>query len=88
MGRGAQFANQALRIRLARFGCTNRPFYHITVAKAYRSRSAKPIATIGTYDPLANDHGEKLVAINFEQLHRWIKRGALPTRPLCEIIGE
>lgn len=87
MVRSVSFANQALRIRLALHGCTNRPFYHIIVSKAYRARDTKPLAQVGTYDPLPNDHNEKLVAINFEKLHFWINRGALPTRPVAMLLG-
>jgi len=87
-GKAARFANQALRIRLARFGCTNRPFYHVVVAKAYRPRDIKPIEQIGTIDPIPNNQNEILVAINFEKLHQWLNRGALPTPPVAKVLGK
>ncbi|KAB1277686.1 DnaJ-like protein subfamily C member 9 [Camelus dromedarius] len=46
-----------LTIRLALGGCTNRPFYRIQ---------------LGSYDPLPNSHGEKLVALNLDRIQHWI----------------
>ena len=86
-GRTARFANQAVRIRLARYGCTNRPFYHIVAAKAYRARDNKPLERIGSYDPMVNDHNEKVIAINFERLHYWLRRGAKPAKPVEILLG-
>lgn len=86
-GKSARFANQALKIRIAKAGCTNRPFYEIVVAKAYRARDTKPLDRIGSYDPLPNDYNEKLVNINFEKLHHWIRQGATPTRPIEILLG-
>lgn len=88
MGRTKSFANQAIRIRLARYGCANRPFYHIVAAKAYRARDNKPLEQIGTYDPMPNDHNEKLVAINFEKLQNWFNRGARLAKPVETLLGE
>lgn len=88
MGRAVKFANHALRIRFSRQGCTNRPFYHIIVSKAYRARDTKPLEQIGTYDPMPNEFNEKLVAINFEKLHRWINLGALPTKSVAMLLGR
>ena len=88
MGGTARFSNQAVKIRFARFGCANRPFYHIVAAKAYRKRDIEPLDRIGSYDPLPNDKNEKLVAINFEKLHYWMKRGAKPTKSVEILLGR
>ena len=88
MGATARFSNQAVKIRFARFGCANRPFYHIVAAKAYRKRDIEPLDRIGSYDPLPNDKNEKLVAINFEKLHYWMKRGAKPTKSVEILLGR
>jgi len=88
MGRAAKFANQALKIRLARFGCSNRPFYHIVVAKTYRARDTKPLDKLGTYDPLPNEYNEQLVSINFEKLHIWLNKGARASKPVEMLLGE
>ncbi|EGS22585.1 mitochondrial 37S ribosomal protein bS16m [Thermochaetoides thermophila DSM 1495] len=41
-----------VKIRLARFGRTNQPFYNIVVAHARTARNSKPLEVIGTYDPV------------------------------------
>lgn len=88
MGRSTRFANQAVQIRLAKFGCTNRPFYHIVAAKAHRARDNKPLDQIGTYDPLPNQYNEKLVSFNFEKLHKWINQGARPSKIVGMLLGK
>ena len=37
-----------LKIRLARFGKRNKPFYNIVVAQARSARNSKPLEVIGT----------------------------------------
>ncbi|KAI9850665.1 MAG: 37S ribosomal protein S16, mitochondrial, partial [Thelocarpon superellum] len=41
-----------VKIRLARFGKRNAPFYNIVVAHARTARNSKPIEVLGTYDPI------------------------------------
>ncbi|KAL8963839.1 MAG: hypothetical protein Q9183_004913, partial [Haloplaca sp. 2 TL-2023] len=41
-----------LKIRLARFGRRNAPFYNIVVAQARTARNSKPLEVLGTYDPI------------------------------------
>ncbi|XP_067933282.1 small ribosomal subunit protein bS16m-like [Watersipora subatra] len=86
-GRTVRFANRAVKIRFARYGCTNRPFYHLVAARTYRAGNKPPLDRIGSFDPLPNEHNEKLVAINFEKLHYWLKRGAKPTKPVEILLG-
>ena len=40
-----------LKIRLARFGKRNAPFYNIVVAQARTARNSKPLEVLGTLDP-------------------------------------
>jgi small subunit ribosomal protein S16 len=40
-------------IRLARLGCTHRPFYRVVVADSKSARDGKNIEVVGFYDPLA-----------------------------------
>ena len=41
-----------VRIRLARFGVRNAPFYRIYVADSRSPRNGRHIELVGTYDPL------------------------------------
>lgn len=51
-----------LKIRLARFGKRNAPFYNIVVAQARTARNSKPLEVLGTsflpspYPPLTRIH--------------------------------
>lgn len=75
-------------IRLARYGCTNRPFFHIVaINSSYARNSPKKFEQLGTYDPMPNVYNEKLVAINFERVQFWIARGAQPSRPVSMLLG-
>lgn len=42
---------------------------------------------LGTYDPMPNNHNEKLVSFNFERVKHWMARGATPTRPVSMLLG-
>ncbi|CAG7850096.1 SubName: Full=Related to 30S ribosomal protein S16 {ECO:0000313/EMBL:CCA71986.1} [Serendipita indica DSM 11827] len=41
-----------VRLRLARHGTTNNPFYHIVAINQRKARNAKPLELLGTYDPI------------------------------------
>lgn len=42
---------------------------------------------MGTYDPMINEHGEKLVALNFERIRHWIGSGAHVSLPVAQLLG-
>ncbi|XP_069671730.1 small ribosomal subunit protein bS16m [Periplaneta americana] len=74
-------------IRFARHGCTNRPFFHVVVMEKRFEQHRQVIEQLGTYDPLTNQHNEKLVALNFERIRYWLGRGAQTSRPVEELLG-
>lgn len=75
-------------IRLLKYGCTNRPFYHIVViGTKVAPKAGPPIEQLGSYDCCYNAHNEKLVAFNFERIQYWIGHGAEVSRPLRKIFG-
>ncbi|XP_045215983.1 probable 28S ribosomal protein S16, mitochondrial [Mercenaria mercenaria] len=76
-----------MMIRLSRRGCTNRPFYHIVVMRNRQPRDKKVTDQLGTFDPLPNIHNEKLVAIDFEKLRRWLEKGAICSQPVEVLLG-
>ncbi len=41
-----------VRLRLARHGTRNNPFYHIVAIYGRKARNAKPIELLGVYDPI------------------------------------
>ncbi|KAF3768794.1 hypothetical protein M406DRAFT_224773, partial [Cryphonectria parasitica EP155] len=75
-----------VKLRLARFGRTNAPFYNIVVAHARTARNSKPLEVIGTYDPIPKkdsyDTSGKLhkdIRIDIDRAKYWIGVGAQPT---------
>uniref|UniRef100_A0A336LUH6 Small ribosomal subunit protein bS16m n=1 Tax=Culicoides sonorensis TaxID=179676 RepID=A0A336LUH6_CULSO len=86
-GTGLFYSRAAKIIRLHRKGCANRPFYHIVVTQRVRSPCEQVIEQLGTFDPLVNQHGERLIALNVERIRHWIGSGAHLTNPAAEILG-
>ncbi|KAG8765731.1 37S ribosomal protein S16, mitochondrial [Serendipita sp. 401] len=41
-----------VRLRLARHGTRNNPFYHIVAINQRQARNAKPLELLGVYDPI------------------------------------
>ncbi|GJC97674.1 ribosomal protein S16 [Colletotrichum tabaci] len=75
-----------VRIRLARFGRVNQPFYNIVVSQARTARNSKPIEVIGTYEPIPKqdpyDSTTKLhkdIRLDTLRARYWIGVGAQPT---------
>jgi len=79
-------------IGLARYGCANRPFYHIAAMHGRvipkRPVDERVIEQIGSFDPLPNKHNEKLVAINYERLRYWLSKNAKPSHAIAQLLGE
>ncbi|CAH2098184.1 unnamed protein product [Euphydryas editha] len=86
-GTGRYFAKAAKSIRLIRHGCTNRPFFHISVTHRRRPNSLPVIEQLGSYDPMPNMDNEKLVALNLERIKYWLGHGAHVTTPVAELLG-
>lgn len=45
------------------------------------------VEQLGSYDPLPNEHNEKLVALNYERLRYWIGMGAVTSKPVEQLLG-
>ncbi|EFN69587.1 Probable 28S ribosomal protein S16, mitochondrial [Camponotus floridanus] len=77
----------AKAIRFVRYGCTNRPFYHIIVIDVKKRHKKPPIEQVGTYDPIPNIYNEKLVSFNFERIQYWLTKGAQVSKPVADLLG-
>lgn len=77
-----------LTIRLALSGCTNRPFYRIVAAHNKRPRDGRFVEQLGSYDPLPNSHGEKIVALNLDRIRHWMGCGAHLSKPVEKLLGN
>lgn len=73
----------AVKIRLARFGRTKRPFYRIVAAESSAKRDGKYIERIGTYDPI---HNPPIIEIDEEKVINWLDNGAIPTDTVSNLL--
>lgn len=92
-----------VKIRLARFGRTNSPFYNIVVAQARTARGSRPMEVLGTYDPKPQpepyetapslgDTGSvskkhKNIQLDVTRTKYWIGVGAQPTDTVWRILS-
>ncbi len=77
----------ALKIRLARRGTTNLPFYHIVVADSRAPRDGNYLEKLGTYNPLEKDNAKKLT-METARIQEWMKKGALPTERVAKFLAQ
>ncbi|XP_034936578.1 probable 28S ribosomal protein S16, mitochondrial [Chelonus insularis] len=75
-------------IRLAKYGCANRPFFHIVVMEEHKEQREPPIEQLGTFDPMANKYNEKLVTFNFNRLQYWMSQPKVEvSKPIAQLLG-
>ncbi len=73
----------AVRIRLKRFGTTNRRQWRIVVSDAKMPRDGRFIEEIGYYDPLPK---QDKFEVKKERLDYWIKQGAQVSTALKSLL--
>ncbi|XP_063699705.1 small ribosomal subunit protein bS16m [Culicoides brevitarsis] len=86
-GTGVFYRKAAKIIRLHRKGCANRPFFHIVVTQRSRAQHEQVIEQLGTFDPLTNQYGERLIALNCERIRHWIGSGSHISDAASEVLG-
>lgn len=74
----------SVKIRLARHGKKNYPFYHIVVADSRAPRDGRFIELIGTYNPNTNPAS---ITLNNEKALKWLGNGAQPTDTCKRILS-
>ena len=73
----------SLKIRLARIGCKNRPFYHLVVADSRCARNGRFIERVGYYNPLTEP---SVIELNSERIAHWYKVGARPSDSVAALL--
>jgi small subunit ribosomal protein S16 len=77
-----------LKIRMARAGTRNAPFYHLVVADARSPRDGSFIEKVGTYNPkLPREHANR-VTLNAERIKHWLSKGAQVSDRVAIFIGK
>lgn len=78
----------ALKLRMARGGRRNLPYYRIVVADSRAPRDGKFLEKVGTYNPLlANDNPQRVV-LNSERIKYWLSQGAQPSDRIAMLLGR
>lgn len=78
----------ALKLRMARGGRRNLPYYRLVVADSRAPRDGKFLEKLGTYNPLlANDNPQRVV-LNSERIKYWLSQGAQPSDRVAMLLGR
>ena len=78
----------ATKIRLARAGRRNLPFYHIVVADSRSPRDGKFIENIGYYDPVKAESVENRLNFKLDRVQYWLSVGAEPTDRVAILLSK
>jgi small subunit ribosomal protein S16 len=73
----------AVKLRLARRGRKQNPFYHIVVADARAPRDGKFIEQIGSYNPMTKP---ATIDLDRDKAYSWLEKGAQPTETVRAIL--
>ena len=72
-----------IRIRLSRRGKKKTPFYRIVITDKRTKRDGSPIEEIGTYNPKTKE-----LKVNKEKVESWIKKGAIPSDTMVDLLKK
>lgn len=75
-----------IKLRLARGGRKNVPFYRIVATNSTSPRDSKFLEKLGTFNPLANDSDEKKIVIDKERIEHWLSVGAIPSERVAKFL--
>jgi small subunit ribosomal protein S16 len=64
----------AVKLRLARVGKTNAPFFRVVAIDSRKKRDGAFLENLGTYDPKG-----KFVQFHEERIAYWVSQGAIQT---------
>ncbi|CAB3996472.1 28S ribosomal S16, mitochondrial-like [Paramuricea clavata] len=83
----ARVRKPSVVLRLALYGCPNRPFFHIVAGKRRAARNRYIYEQLGVYDPMPNEHNEKVATLNIERIKYWLAHGAEPKKSVAVLLG-
>ena len=72
-----------IKIRLARKGKKNAPFYKIVAIESQRKIGGKYLDSLGFYDPSKDEF-----VINKEKLDKWVEKGAQVSEAVKKLINR
>ncbi|NBX17778.1 MAG: 30S ribosomal protein S16 [Proteobacteria bacterium] len=75
----------ALKFRMQRFGCKNRPFFEVVVTDSRNARNGRFIERLGYYNPMTEPSTIKL---EVERMNHWYKVGARPSDAVGNLLKK
>ena len=72
-----------VKIRLARGGVKNNPFYRIVAIDTKRKRGGKPLDIIGFWHP-----AKGVKEIDTKKINDWVKKGAQISQAVSQLLEE
>lgn len=75
-----------VKIRLARIGRRNSPYYRIVVSDSRRIPNSASLDDLGHYDPLERKNSE--LVINEELTIKWLMNGAVPSESVKTLLKK
>lgn len=78
----------ALKLRMARGGRRNLPYYRIVVADSRAPRDGKFLEKVGTYNPLLSNDNPQRIVLNSERIKYWLSQGAQPSDRIAMLLGR
>ncbi|GIX69199.1 probable 28S ribosomal protein S16, mitochondrial [Caerostris extrusa] len=82
------YGPKPLSIRLLRKGCANRPFYHIIAVVTDDPCESEGVEQLGIFDPLLNEHNERLLAVNLDRFKHYVAEGAWIKSTVAMLLGQ
>jgi len=72
-----------IKIRLARGGVKNKPFYRIVAIEESRKRGGRPLDVIGYWNPQKDE-----LKIEKDKLKEWVDKGAQKTAAVEKLLKK
>jgi small subunit ribosomal protein S16 len=80
--------NMSLKIRLARGGAKNRPYYRMVVADSRMPRDGRYIERVGSYNPMLEHGDENRLIVKADRVTHWLSVGAQATDRVQRLLAQ
>ena len=78
----------SLKIRLARGGAKNRPYYRMVVADSRMPRDGRYIERLGSYNPMLEHGDENRLVIKEDRIKHWLSVGAQASDRVQRLLSQ
>ena len=80
--------NMSLKIRLARGGAKNRPYYRMVVADSRMPRDGRYIERVGSYNPMLEHGDENRLVVKEDRIKHWLSVGAQASDRVQRLLAQ